>query len=219
MRSATRQKPNILRRYRTFKPTNFDSHIPLAMDHNTDFANAESWFIAPVMSTRDDTAFARSNWDAQNAELTKLDRHGHHHELLPFGHWAVGHFGLVIVRPRSACWRAANDMAHALNDYAILDEHLCSEYEFDACVDSFDAREVARSLQHEPRTTFTLNKSTVEWIAEHLTFDIASGSPGLDFEMDGEAFHWRFQTDWRDEARWRSDVAAVLKDWHVRYRK
>lgn len=149
MYNATRQKPNILRRYRTFKPTNYDSVIPLEMGRNTEFANAGEWYIAPVQAVRDRSALERSNWDAQRAELKGADPH---------------------------------------------------------------------SLQNQYEAQ-QLRKRTVEWIKEHVTFDMCANAPNLDYEMDDGAFRWRLLTDWRDEARWRADVAELLAYWRAEAHK
>jgi hypothetical protein len=64
----------------------------------------------------------RSNWNAQARMLNDVDPEGLDHEAHSFGHWACGHFDIVLVRPGSDCAKEAERIQDALAEYPVLDE-------------------------------------------------------------------------------------------------
>lgn len=114
-----------MKTYSEFKPTGFDV-AGLGCEEQQD------WLVAPCSKTRDSDTLSRSNYATQLAALEKLDPEGNDHEEHSFGHWACGHFELVLVRPGSACATECEGFENALSDYPVLSDEHYSE----ACVDA-----------------------------------------------------------------------------------
>lgn len=108
--------------YSKFRPTQFDT-AGLALDDRQD------WLVCPVGKNRDSDCLERANFYSLGSEIKKLDPEGNDHEEHSFNHWACGHFEILVVRPNSACAKAATDAEERLEEYPILDENLFSTYE------------------------------------------------------------------------------------------
>lgn len=94
------------------------------------------WFIGPVGVHRDSDTLDRANWQTVNDAYDKIDPEGDDHEVLRFGHWAVGWIEEVAYRPGSQCAALADEFRARLEDYPVLDEHLWSELEMEEEMDN-----------------------------------------------------------------------------------
>lgn len=117
--------------YKTFAPTGFDTAGAFLPDQ-------QAWLVAPCGVNRDSDALARSNYAAQMAELQSVDPEGNDWEEHSFGHWACGHFEIVIIRPGSPAETAMEEIESRLSDYAVLDEEDWSAREYEEACDTWD---------------------------------------------------------------------------------
>lgn len=108
---------------REFFPTWFD-HSPAAF-----LEDQADWIVAPCLQTRDSDALERSNFAAQDSAISQADPNGDDYETHRFGHWGPGWYEIVIVRPGSAAHVECEQIADRLDQDAVLNEKLFSEYE------------------------------------------------------------------------------------------
>lgn len=80
------------------------------------------WVIAPGAQHRDSDALERSNARVARAAYAAIDPDGVDHEVLSFGHFAVGWVEEIVVRPGSACATEAERLADRLADYPVLSD-------------------------------------------------------------------------------------------------
>lgn len=95
--------------YRDFRPTKFDSHIPLE--------DREDWLVVPVARNRDSEPYEESNFAAA---LKTLGGESDNVEVHRFGHWANGWFEIILASPTLAT--EVQDIQDSLDNYPILDE-------------------------------------------------------------------------------------------------
>ena len=117
--------------YREFRPTGFD-HSGLGLPDRQD------WLVAPCSQTRDSGLAEQSNWSCQAKVLEEADPDGTDHETHSFGHWACGHFELVLVRPGSQAATEAKSLESALAYYPLLDDNDHSQREYDAQLEAIE---------------------------------------------------------------------------------
>lgn len=116
-----------MERHTKFRPSQFDSHIPLDGEQ-------EDWFIAPCSRNRDSDCLTESNWAVMLKCLKECDRETEEdtYQIHRFGHWANGWFEIVVVKPGTEAFKECERMEAALADYPILDESDFSEREHEA---------------------------------------------------------------------------------------
>jgi hypothetical protein len=169
------RRATTLKRYATFRPTPFDGHLKAVGE----FANMEAWYIAPVSVTRDSDVLDRANWEALKERLRKADPSGFHHEEHTFGHWGPGWFSLMLVRPRSLCWRIACDIAYDLEDYPIVDEDLFASMEHEEAYENTTGHTIAEDIDTH------LNERSLEYVREHGNIAWANAHLQCDGVVDG----------------------------------
>ena len=120
----------VLKRYRNWSPTQFDTK-------GLNLEDRQDWFVAPVILTRDSGALERSNFQVVRNDLEVIDensiinKHGLRSgftqsdiEVHRFDHWGPGWFEIILVRPDSKVAESAVDWACSLSDYPVAsDEH------------------------------------------------------------------------------------------------
>lgn len=111
-----------MRTYAEYRPTVLDAA-------GLGLPDQQDWLVAPCGTNRDAGITTRSNWRVMLAELAKVDPEGNDHEEHSFGHWACGHFEIVIVRPGSKCAELCEGFESALSRYPILSESDHSDLE------------------------------------------------------------------------------------------
>lgn len=89
-----------MRAYSEFKPTTWDSAGAFLRDK-------QDWLVVPVGHNRDSKANEHRRFYRLESALAKVDANSESHEVHRFGHWACGWFEIAIVKPGSACERAA----------------------------------------------------------------------------------------------------------------
>lgn len=87
----------------------------------------EEWAISPGGHTRDSDLLEESNHVGILKEMFEVDPNGLDHQLLRFGHWAVGWVEVIVVRKGSLAWQTACDIAVDLDSYPVFDENLYAE--------------------------------------------------------------------------------------------
>lgn len=108
--------------YATFRPTGFD-RVGLNLPDQQD------WLVAPFTTNRDADCLTRANWETQLARLSAVDPNGETWKQRSFGHWACGHFDIVIVKPNTPAATKVEELQQASEDYPVLDEELFSRLE------------------------------------------------------------------------------------------
>ena len=92
------------------------------------------WLIVVEKINGADAA-ARSNFDAAIALLSKTDPQclGNDSDetwaVETSGHWVVGWLDRLVVQPNTKSHEIAKSILASLEDYPLLDEDLCTEYE------------------------------------------------------------------------------------------
>lgn len=102
------------------------SVLPGCSDHEH-----ADWLIGPVGVHRDSDPVDRSNWETVIDAYDQADPDGTDHEILHFGHWAVGWVEEVAYRPGSKCAELADEFRERLEAYPILDERRYSLLELE----------------------------------------------------------------------------------------
>jgi hypothetical protein len=126
-----------MKRFRDFHPSAWDSKANYVgqSDHN-------HWYVFNIMKTRDAELLTESNWDYICKELEPDKIAGC--EVHNFGHWACGHYDLILIHPwHKKLLERARELEKQLDNYPILDEDDYSarcEIEIDRQWDDF-ARE------------------------------------------------------------------------------
>lgn len=120
--------------YREFSPTGFD--VPgLCAYAGGALEDKADWLVGPCGTDRDASLLTRANWESFIEAMVSVDPEKEDHEGHSFGHWACGHFEIVLIRPDSECARVADEIEGALADYPVLDDGLYSRMEHEeACV-------------------------------------------------------------------------------------
>lgn len=170
--------------YRNWSPTGADIKGLNAGEH-------ASWFVAPCILTRDADHLEASNYAAVAALLAEVDADGNDHQTLDFGHWACGHFEIIVVRPGSNAHRVAVECEMRLADYPALDDEDLSmrehEAQFDDCLDSLNRLTIQDA-------TGPLNDDQLNALADAVCCN-ASDSESLDSDDITEALRklgWRW---------------------------
>jgi hypothetical protein len=110
-------------RYRNYAPTGFDTR-----GLNGEDAGISDWYVAPVIKTRDATVLEESNFAAA---LALLGGEGPAVEVHSLGHWACGHFEIILVSPYTSRVYDLETIVERLDNYPILDEEDLGERESD----------------------------------------------------------------------------------------
>ena len=119
------------------------------------------WFVGPC-KTRDSTLLAQCNFDSI---LKELGGEGDNVEILGFGHWACGHYDLILVRPDTEQAIQLKHIVEALEDYPVFDESAYSELELDATVENI-AEELPSDLLTDKDKT-TIAKEVWDWFEQN----------------------------------------------------
>ena len=102
--------------YRDFSPTEFDCR-------GLGLSDRQDWYVAAT-KTRDSCPIDVTNF---RAILERLGGPSDTVEFHTFGHWACGHFDLVLVHAQHL--PELTKMLDRLENYGVLDEDALSEYE------------------------------------------------------------------------------------------
>ena len=120
-----------MRTYASHIPTQFDRHITLRTDDDTD---REAWIVLGCGRNRDSGPSAESNFASALAEL---GGEGENVEVHRFGHWACGWYETILVRPGTPEETIAEDIESRLAAYPILDEADLDEREREAAAETW----------------------------------------------------------------------------------
>ena len=107
-----------MQRYSEWRPTSFDSR-GLGLD------DRQSWFVAPVIQTRDSDVLEESNF---RICLELLGGSSDTVEIHRFGHWANGWFEIILAAPNHES--TLTEIENTLTKYPILSEDDYSMAEF-----------------------------------------------------------------------------------------
>lgn len=124
-----------MQKYKDFRPTAFDPHARI--ECVTDGDDREEWLIAPVSRTRDSGTLDNSNYESA-LKLFETECSANDFEEHRFGHWGIGWFELILVRPYSSAEERARQIEWALEDYPVLDEIDHAAREHEAAMEAWD---------------------------------------------------------------------------------
>lgn len=188
--------------YSQFRPTGFD-HAGLGCDDRQD------WLVAPCGKNRDSDTLTESNYAVQLEALEKLDPEGNDFEEHSFGHWACGHFDLVLVRPGSACATLCQGFEDCLSDYPILSDEHYSEACFNTESEAWEcwgAHEFLKELAaHHDLDTDAFEEATHE--AAFTAWHDVARNASWTTEHDNEGVTFNFTPEVLSQV----DVAALLQ--------
>ncbi len=102
-------------------------------DHSLLEKEKAGWLIAPCTISALSDEVENCNFDEQ---LNRLRQAQADHQLLNFGHWAVGFVKIVIVPPTGKAYDLCKAIENALEDYPLLNDML---YHSDYCPDDDDS--------------------------------------------------------------------------------
>jgi hypothetical protein len=197
-----------MERYSKFRPTGFDQNIDI---------DRSDWFVAPVSRNRDSNVLTESNWQAQIESLTEVsgdESETDEWEIHRFGHWGCGWLEIVIVRPDTAAFRAADDIETALMNYPVLNDEDLSQREWDAAVESWNnwgAKEFREALAEQ----FGLSENTVyrlDDIPDDALWELHSEYSPYGYETHNDGPHFDFRYVETDERFSRAVLAKFLND-------
>ena len=132
--------------YKDYKPTEFDSAGAFLPERR-------EWLVVPVGRNRDSTILDLSNWQAVEktlADKAKPEEETDCWEIHRFGHWACGWFEIFIIKPDSPAYRAAEDIARALENYPVLNEEDYGEREYTATMENIADALRSFDIENEP---------------------------------------------------------------------
>jgi hypothetical protein len=115
--------------YKDFRPTQFDSHIPLE--------DREEWLVLNIAHNRDSDCLEESNFQSVLKMLSEADPTEETWEMHSFNHWACGYFEIFIVKPGSVAEEMGKEIEKKLANYCVLDEQDFSEREQDAALQTW----------------------------------------------------------------------------------
>lgn len=150
-----------LTKFKDWEPTSLDSK----KDNYIDWGGSEDlgeWFVGPI-KTRDASILEESNF---YTALDILGGEGEDVQIHGFGHWAIGHYDLILVKPNTAEATILEDMAKVLEQYPILDDYDLNE------------RQQSRAIED---------------ILIQLPGDLITDKKGL--EVAAEVFTWIYHND------------------------
>lgn len=167
----------------------------------------QSWFVLPVILTRDSGPLEQSNFRACLAQLggesDTLEQHS-------FDHWACGRFNILLLDPSR---QAEGDATEArLEDYPILDENDFSNREWEAYAEgwaSYGKRDFIRELVKEFGLTY--NAEAVLENSEALHEFYESLIPSGEYFV-GEDSGVRLNINYAVDRAQREDVAKFLRE-------
>jgi hypothetical protein len=108
--------------YKTFRPSQFDSHINFDEER-------EDWLVGPCSHNRDSDLLTESNWEAL---IKALGGESEHVEIHRFGHWGNGWFEIILIKPDTDAAKTAQECADSLENYPSLDDNLNSDKQHEA---------------------------------------------------------------------------------------
>lgn len=126
--------------------------LPNCSDHEH-----RDWYIGPVGHSRDSSLLEECNWDSMIASYTAADPDGNDHEILRFGHFAVGWIEEVAYRPGSKVAEVAETIREQLESYCVLDEEALSESEHEAMDECWESYGRSEFMEEFPSVLDTLD--------------------------------------------------------------
>jgi len=121
-----------LTRFKDFQPSALDSKDNyISWDQEAE-NNIAEWFVGPI-KTRDANIREQSNFDCI---LRDLGGEGDNVQVNGYGHWAVGHYDIIVVRPDTKQAEILQQAAKALEDYPIYDEGHYEAATYDANIEN-----------------------------------------------------------------------------------
>jgi hypothetical protein len=198
------------KRYGDWAPTEWDGAGAFLDDR-------DEWTVGPVIRTRDSGPLELSNFAAVLADVTRDAEQANEPDTVEvhyFGHWACGHFELILAAPGSAAAAALEEWAGALENYPVADEEAYSRAELEATAEAWENWAASDFRRHLPGE-FDLSEVTeddlwelwsrhadaagVYWyeegggmyadvrrVARHVTAEEVAALPGAVREFDGE---------------------------------
>ena len=115
--------------YAKFIPTPFDRAGAFLSER-------QDWLVVPCGRNRDSGPLEESNF---HVALEHLGGESDDVEVHRFGHWGVGWFEILLVRPDSHTARLAEEIESALAEYGVLDETDFSQRETECAAESWQA--------------------------------------------------------------------------------
>lgn len=106
-----------IKTYREWAPSSFDIR-GLGLEDKQD------WLVVPVIQTRDSDALEQSNY---RTALKWLGGESETVETHSFGHWACGHYDVILAAPTR--YADVLEIQQALENYPILSEDDMSQLE------------------------------------------------------------------------------------------
>lgn len=117
----------------TAHPQTLGALVNAAFVHGS-FANSTDpdrldWIVGPVGRHRESALVDECNFDVALSRFLEVDPDGVDHDVIRFGHFAVGWIEELITRPGSRCAELAAEMRAALDTHPVLDDDALSERE------------------------------------------------------------------------------------------
>lgn len=127
----------------TAHPQTLGALVSAALVHGS-FANSTDpdrldWIVGPVGRHRESELIDECNFDVALDRFLQVDPDGVDHEVIRFGHFAVGWIDELITRSGSRCAELAAEMRAALDVYPVLDDDALSERECERESENWDA--------------------------------------------------------------------------------
>ena len=153
-----------LTKYKDYQPSALDSkNNYISWDQEAE-KNLADWLIAPVIKTRDADLLEQSNFDTA---LDLLGGESDNVQIHNFGHWACGHYDIILVKPDTDQAKIAQEIYERLQNYAILDETHFSELEHEQTLDNIKS-ELPIVSDIIPETDLeTLLDQVYDWLSEN----------------------------------------------------
>lgn len=152
----------MLTKFKDYEPTGLDSKSGTNSNYiDWGAKDYSDWFIGPS-KTRDTTLLQQCNFDCI---LKELGGEGNNVEILGFGHWALGHYDLIVVRPNTKQAIELEHMAEYLADCPIFDESAYSELEFNTTIENIESELPNDLLTDKDQTTIA--GEVYDWIADN----------------------------------------------------
>lgn len=129
--------------YKTFRPSQFDSHINFDDDR-------EDWLVGPCSHNRDSDILTEANWKAFGQamwEAREVDAEESDYEEHRFGHWGNGWFEIVLIRPGSRAEKKALEVEKWLENHSIIDADLYSDMENEEVCKYWDAMSIRERIE------------------------------------------------------------------------
>lgn len=120
-----------MEKLKNWNPSSWDSRANYMGTNDYD-----EYFVVYCKTRDSNSILCESNWEILCKELHAEENNGV--EIVRFGHWACGHYDLLLVSPDSKELSRAEEFYHALENYPVLSDDHYSNKMFEAESEAFN---------------------------------------------------------------------------------